>query len=58
MAKFYISADMTGSVKQNRPIHCPLFTRIFSLHMQGISLYNFILYIETREPLSIVQEAG
>jgi hypothetical protein len=32
-----ISADMSDSVKQKRPIHCPLFYGGFSFHMQGIS---------------------
>ena len=32
-----MSADMSDSVKQKKPIHCPPFYRGFSFHMQGIS---------------------
>ena len=32
-----ISADMTDSVKQKKPIQCPLFYGGFSFHIQGIS---------------------
>ena len=33
--KFIMPADMSDSVKQKRPIQCPLFYRGFSFHMQG-----------------------
>jgi len=31
-----MSADMSDSVKQKKPIHCRLHFGGFSLHMQGI----------------------
>jgi len=32
-----MSADMSDSVKQKTPIHCPLFYGGFSFHMHGIA---------------------
>jgi hypothetical protein len=38
-----IAADMPDSVKQKRPIHCPLFYR-GALQMKDISDFQFLLY--------------
>jgi hypothetical protein len=37
IAKFYISADMSDSVKQKSPTQCPCFIGAFLFHMQGIA---------------------
>jgi hypothetical protein len=47
--KVKMSADMSDSVKQKRPIHCPLFHLGFSFHMQGISNLRLLLSIESHE---------
>jgi len=41
-----ISADMSDSVKQKKLSHFPLFFRGFSFHMQGISDWWFLLFVE------------
>jgi hypothetical protein len=40
---------MSDSVKQKRPIHCPLFYGGFSFHMQGSTNCKDLLSINSRE---------